>query len=281
MRISSTLASLGVGLLAIGSVASGQQTENSESFSFTKNAGSRQRLVVTNTNGRIAIVGVPGANNVRISGVKMVNSGSGNGSVKADDITIDIEETGDAIEVTTNPPRGGRNLNYTVDYTIEIPGNWSVQVTNSNGNVIVEGVQKGVKVDVANGTVEAKNVGGDIEAEVANGTIRGSGKIPDNGSCRLRTSNGTIDARLEMASSVSCDIVTSNGKIVLALPKNTSAGVSATTGIGKVSVDGLEFASKTRDQQNMIGETFTGTLGGGSGKITLAVQNGSIALKGF
>jgi hypothetical protein len=59
-----------------------------------------------------------------------------------------------------------------------------------------------------------------------------------------------------------------------------SAKVNADVSVGNFSVSNLALAESKRSR-NFTGEHVHGMLGSGTGSIDLAVQNGTIDLKGF
>ncbi len=275
--------SLGVGMVAIGSVFADFNVEQREEFAITKNARAEGILEVENSNGAVTVLGVSDGNQIRITGEKIARGRSeSDATASLGKIEVKVVETAQGLSVrTVVPDDRSSNSSHVVTYTIEVPRSWGVRVVNANGNVSINGVRNSAAATVANGAVQLNDVVGNLQVKVANGGIQTTGQIPASGTCTIQTSNGAINARLIVDPSASCDLATSNGAITLSLPASTSAGVSAKTSVGRISVQGLEFSNKTKNQSMVGGETFSGTLGSGAGTVKLAVAHGAIALKGF
>lgn len=275
--------SLGVGMMAIGSVLAEFKVEQREEFSITKNLRAEGVLDVENSNGAVTVLGVSDGNQIRVTGEKIARGrNESDATVALGKIEVKVVETETGLSVRTVVPDDlSSNSSYVVTYKIEVPRSWGVRVTNANGNVSINGVRKSAAATVANGAVQLNDVIGDVHVKVANGGINTTGQVPASGTCTIHTTNGAINARLIVDPSASCDLATTNGAITLSLPASTSAGVAAKTSVGRISVQGLEFSNKTKNQSLVGGESFSGTLGAGAGRVKLAVTHGAIALKGF
>lgn len=275
--------SLGVGMMAIGSVFADFNVEQREEFSITKNMRAEGILEVENSNGAVTVLGVSDGNQIRITGEKIARGrNESEATASLGKIQVKVVETEQGLAVRTVVPDDiASSSSPAVTYKIEVPRSWGVRVANANGNVSINGVRKSAAATVANGAVQLNDVIGNVHVKVANGGITTTGQVPASGTCSIQTTNGAINAKLMVDPSASCDLATTNGAITLSLPASTSAGVSAKTSIGRISVQGLEFSNKTKNQSLVGGETFSGTLGSGSGTVKLAVTHGAIALKGF
>lgn len=268
-------------MMAIGAMLAGSKVEIRKEFSIAEDVPAQGVLEVENDNGGVTVLGISEGNQLRITGEKIAaGQNEAEAAAYLDRIEVRVVKTGEGVLVRTvirdEIPSG-----YVVTYRIEVPRGWDVRVANANGNVSINGVHNSATANVANGRVELDDVIGSVQVKVANGEIRTTGEVPASGICKIRTSNGAIHATLVVDPSASCDLMTINGAITLSLPASTSAGVAAKTSFGRISVQGLEFSDKAKNQSLVGGETFSGTLGSGSGKLQLATTSGAIALKGF
>ncbi len=146
-----------------------------------------------------------------------------------------------------------------VDVQAEVPFRVPLRLKLDNGAVVVNAFAGPITVEVGNGTV----------------TIRGAAHNLD-----VRSGNGDLD--VEMAgfrADTEVRLRTNNGAIALVLPPSTSAAVEAVTQVGTIDVSGLPLAEKISDRQ-VTGGRVTGTLGEGSGRITVEAVNGGILLRG-
>jgi DUF4097 and DUF4098 domain-containing protein YvlB len=260
----------------------GNGAEYREEFSLTKPATGHSEFSLNNINGTVDVVGVDGAGDVEITGVKIVRDNSvDEAKSHIGDIAIDVEESSSAVSVTTKQPEGGSGRSYSVNYRIRVPSAWKVLVENTNGAVQIRAIRNNVQASVTNGDLHASDVAGNVSANVTNGQIRADLSLPENGSCRLETVNGAIKGKLNVATHVSCNAETVNGEINLAIPQSASATVSAQSMVGSVKTSNLPLQKSNSSRVNMIGEKMSGTLGDGQGEIRLAVQNGSVVLSGF
>jgi DUF4097 and DUF4098 domain-containing protein YvlB len=267
---------------AFGYLYAGPSEEYREEFSYNRETGSANGLVLKNINGPVTVTGVDGLTSVEIKGVKSVRDRSmDEAKSHIGDISIDMATTSEGLVVKTVQPKIANNRQYMVTYQIRVPSSWKVTVDNVNGDVKIASVENGVSVDLVNGKLETSNIAGNLDATIVNGQITSDAVLPEHGTCKLETTNGKIDAKLTMPSSAKCSLETTNGGITLSVPKSASANVTAETSIGKVAVDGLTFTTSQRSRDIGPGTTFTGVLGSGTGTITLAATNGQIALKGF
>jgi DUF4097 and DUF4098 domain-containing protein YvlB len=258
------------------------QEKYQEEFSFTKPLAGLSELTVSNVNGSIEVIGVDGLGEVQISGMKIVKAEDAESARNhIGDIRIDIAESSPALRVATDLPGGKRGISYQVNYEIRVPGNWKVSAENTNGSVTINTVHGGMNAEVTNGSFNGSDVAGAMKVMVTNGSITTDAKIPDNASCHLETTNGSITGKLDFKNNTSCSLETTNGGIDLAIPQSASARVAAETTVGRISTDDLTLANQEQSRVNMVGAQLRGTLGDGTGKLNVVVQNGSIALKGY
>jgi hypothetical protein len=280
LPISLTVAALAT--ITLGCTSMLGQEKYQEEFLFTKTLTGLSELTVSNVNGSIEVIGVDGLTEALISGVKIVKADDTESARDhIGDITIDVAESSSGLQVATRQPQHSRGISYQVNYKIQVPMSWKVLAENTNGSVNINMIHGGMKAEVTNGSFNASDVAGAMNVTVTNGSIHTDAKIPDNASCHLETTNGSITGRLDFKNNTACSVETTNGKIDLAIPRSASATVAAETNVGGISTDDLALANQEKSRVNMIGAKLRGTLGDGSGKLHIEVQNGSIALKGY
>ena len=171
-----------------------------------------------------------------------------------DDIEIDIEQTGDLIEVKTRLSRrrslfGARGK---VDYMIRVPENAQVEVETVNGTVQVDRVRGRVNASTINGSVEIADVSGEVEARTINGSIRASYLEAGGGSHRFSTTNGGVRVQL---------------------PPDVSGDFEARTVNGSIQTDfPLEVSGRP-------GRRLHGQLGDGKGRFRISTVNGSVKIQ--
>lgn len=189
-----------------------------------------------------------------------------------------------------------------VDFTIEVPRNYPVDLKTSGGGIEVRELNASVLGKTSGGGIRLQNVsgginmhtsGGGIDAEHLNGpaeltssggpidvsdstgnldldTSGGGIQIHnDDGSVQAHTSGGSI--RAELRSNHGINLSTSGGSITLLLPQNTPGSIDAETSGGSVSTD---FPLTTTHFSS--GSHVQGTIGGGGASISLHTSGGSI-----
>jgi hypothetical protein len=134
-------------------------------------------------------------------------------------------------------------------------------------------VPKGARidhVDTVNGSVELRDLTGSVRAETVNGSIRG---FALSSGARLETVNGSIRVALaSLLENARCNFESVNGSITLGLPASACAELRADTVNGSIR---NEFGLPN-PKDSPGGESFRGTLGNGSSRVSASTVNGSI-----
>ena len=275
-----------LGLLASVVVVGGcmlatAKEEYHDDFAIMKPAVGHTELVLDNINGTVSIAGVDGLQQVEIAGVKIAKvSMIGSAKEEVARISINVDDSGPALRVKTEQPNGSLGVSYTVNYQIRVPRGWEVTVKNVNGDVKVRDIRNAAVATIVNGQLDVAGIEGNFDGEVRNGQIACDIAPPVNGTVKLETVNGQVTGKVRMAESVTLNAKSVNGEIDLAVPRSTSAKVNADVSVGNFSVSNLALAESKRSR-NFTGEHVQGMLGSGTGSIDIAVQNGTIDLKGF
>lgn len=130
-----------------------------------------------------------------------------------------------------------------VDYEVQVPPAFAVDVDASSGGVVVRAVDGPVVVDVSSGDIEVQDVTAELSLRTSSGEVSGSGVRSQI--VRAETSSG--DIRLELATAPQeLDAVASSGEIDIAVPGTEAYRVAATTSAGEEQVDVRQDPSSTR-----------------------------------
>jgi DUF4097 and DUF4098 domain-containing protein YvlB len=89
-----------------------------------------------------------------------------------------------------------------------------------------------------------------------------------------RSVSGRIAADIDLTEEGQVQVNTVSGEVTLRLPASTSAEVSLTTITGRIDSTFPELKSPGRS----VPRTFTGTLGDGSGRVTVNTVSGTITV---
>jgi hypothetical protein len=192
--------------------------------------------------------------------------------------------TWDSLLGWLRPQRHSANL------TITVQKDCPTQLGVVNATAIVSGVSaraslKSVSGDLTldgvTGTVDASTVSGNVEAQGLDGSIMfhsvsGDLTIADGRVGRLdaRTVSGRVTADVDLAPAGEMRVSTLSGETAIRLPAKTDARVDLRSASGRVrsDFDGLNSARAPGSK------TMTATLGGGSGRLTVATMSGDVTI---
>jgi len=173
------------------------------------------RIRLEAVNGQVWVTGRPGADSVRIAAELRVGSHSFADALEGlGQLEVRVTDRPDEILVQTVQPHDAKGRQYLVTYTITLPPDLEVDLTQANGHVTVEGVGAAVFVDVVNGNIDTRVAAG------------GAAEI------RLSAVNGALDLRI---------------------PTGTSAALSAFTGNGTISWNNLDFVDLVHKDRSLEG----------------------------
>jgi len=179
------------------------------------------RIRLDAVNGEIVITGKPGATSVTVTAELIVGSNvsqmdAENGLNQLGILVSDLP--GEILIQTLQPGRlDGRQ--YLVNYTINVPSDLSVDVTQVNGHVTVENIENSLLVTVENGSVF--------------GTVT----LPPGGEITLWTGIGDLDLRI---------------------PTSTSAELSALVGFGAITWSNLDILNVVQTGRSLTGTLGNG-----------------------
>jgi len=225
---------------------------------FSSNIGviKHQRIRLAAVTGTIHMIGNASTDIVSISGEKRVTATStADAQEHLSDITINIQDLGSEVFISTNQPSESGNRLYQVNYIITYPDTLETEVGAVTGVVTIDSMNQNVSVNHVTGNIFLNGLSGNSSIVLVTGNIQGDVRIP-------------IDGDLDW------DVVT--GNINLDIPVNTSTLFTANVTTGNINVANLSL-------QNLSGTpTFlSGTLGDGQGNITLTVITGNINVTGI
>jgi len=227
----------------------------SQEFNYEIPVASMARLKLTGINGPIDVVGVVDSRTVRIWGERQVASESHRDAESyLDQLTVGLVQSHDELVVRTIQPENTHGRTCTVVYHLRVPLTWNIQISNVNGEIILDGLQGDAQFDVVNGRIRVRELTGQLAAGTTNGEIDVLMTLPANGTCRLATVNGEID---------------------LSIPKSTSARLGVALVSGKISLQNLSLTNQVSSLM-----ALSGTLGEGKGQIDLQTVNGNIYITG-
>jgi hypothetical protein len=210
---------------------------------------------IINTNGRIDVDGVDGSTlEIR---AERIAKGATDSAAKELLPRIVIKEDVKPDRVTLETERMNGIMigaGFEVRYHVRAPKNALVNVTNTNGQVVVNALSGKVIAHTTNGAVKGTNLTGGVEGETTNGSV-------------------SIDMASLGRERVSLE--TTNGSVTLMLPEQAKATVSASVtngGINVGSLDNFEVTEKSRRR-------LDGKMNGGGAEVELRTTNGSIRLR--
>ena len=143
---------------------------------------------------------------------------------------------------------------FEVRYHVRAPKNAVVNVSNTNGQVTLTGLNGKVTAHTTNGQVRGDTLTGAVEA---------------------RTTNGGVNMDLSSIGSEPVRLHTTNGGVTLTLPDSAKADISASVTNGGISVgdfQNLDVGEKTRRR-------FEAKLNGGGAAIELETTNGGVRIR--
>jgi hypothetical protein len=245
-------------------------------------------LRLHNANGRTRVVGAE-RSDIEVRARKTARAESAEAARRLlDAIRIVADEVGEALELEVEVPRKWNRRGH-ANLEVSVPRSLGVQVSASNGKVIIEGVRGAVRAHSSNGSVSIVDVAGEIEIGTSNAMVccsctRGplvarssNGKIEldrHRGSVDASTSNGLIRAALDEVGKEGIQLATSNGRIVLELPEHVDADVDIRVDNGVIRNE-RTLCQCFREKDGQV----RGRLGTGGTLIKLRTSNGAISLR--
>ena len=143
---------------------------------------------------------------------------------------------------------------FEVRYHVRAPRNAAIDMTNTNGQIALNGLAGRIAARTTNGAVVGKSLTGGVEAH---------------------TTNGTVNLDLAAVGSNRISARTTNGAVVVSLPDNAKVDVSASWTNGGINVaPDLKVDVTDRSRRR-----FEGRMNGGGTPVELQTTNGGIRLR--
>jgi hypothetical protein len=217
---------------------------------------------VENTNGRIKIDSWDQPR-VRVVARKRVEGSRSDAAEKLRKLKIEIASDRGGVTVRTHEPDRrdhfsgfldwifGDHESSQVDYDITVPRTMNLDIDNTNGGILVTGVNGELQLNTTNGKIETVRCAGALDAGTTNGGITAE-MVRVSRDIRIDTTNGRIDLTVPSTFAADIDASTTNGSINSELPVTTM-----------------------RHSRNSL----RGTINGGGNRVRLSTTNGGITIR--
>lgn len=231
-------------------------------------------IAARNSAGTISVVR-GSAEEVRLVVTKKARGLFGGGS-EADLERVPVTVTQEGATIRVDAWYRGMSLAraVTVDLDFTIPATANLDLHAAAGNVHIDGISGGLRVEVNAGNTELRDVRGPMRIEGNAGNIEGHG-ITLQERCELKVNAGNIDLRGEMAAGALLNIRVNTGNIRLRLPHSTAVQLDASAQVGNVTVEGWPITvSRKLVQQAASGQTQPGA----SDRLSARVDAGNVTI---
>ena len=231
------------------------------------------RIVVTNSQGDVKVIGEKGRSDISCEYTKRIR---GRDQDEADRLfslmDIDVTREGGGLKISARyPDRSGGDRNIlaflmqhyaglSIDMNILVPSRLDVEIVSSSGDVQLASILGAAEITSASGDVEATGIGGNLKIDVSSGDMTVSGVA---GKAFLSSASGDIEAHYVKGDA---GVQTSSGDIVLTEIGGDLTAASASGDVTAEGVRGVVFGGTSGSAR------FTGVRGG----VTAAVASGDI-----
>lgn len=145
-------------------------------------------------------------------------------------------------------------------------------VRTVTGNITLDGVTGKVEADTVSGDMEAQGLHGSVGFRSVSGDLTLADGSVDK--LAVKTLSGKITADLAPRCGAALRVATLSGGITIRLPADTSARVDLRSATGRVRSDFTGLRTPDRPGVNSL----TGTLGDGSGRLSVTTMSGQVTL---
>jgi Putative adhesin len=237
--------------VSLGNLSARATEEWTHTYPLT--AGGEVRIV--NTNGRIEIEGVDGSS-VEVRAERIARGATDAAARELlPRIVIKEDVKPDRVSFETERMNGIMiGAGFEVRYHVRAPKNALVNVTNTNGQVVLNALAGKVIAHTTNGAVKGTNLTGGVDGQ---------------------STNGSVSIDMVAVGQDRIAVQTTNGSVTLMLPDKAKATVTASVtngGINVGSLDNFEVSEKSRRR-------LEGKMNGGGTAVELQTTNGSIRLR--
>ena len=237
--------------VSLGNLTARATDEWTHTYPLT--AGGEVRIV--NTNGRIDVEGVDGST-VEVRAERIARGATDAAARELlPRIVIKEDSKPDRVSLETERMSGIMiGAGFEVRYHVRAPKNAVVNVTNTNGQVVVNALAGKVVAHTTNGAVKGTNLTGGVDG---------------------RTTNGSVSIEMASVGPDPVSLETTNGSVTLMLPEKAKATVSASVTNGGITVGALDNFEVTEKSRRRL----EGRLNGGGTPVELRTTNGGIRLR--
>jgi hypothetical protein len=140
------------------------------------------------------------------------------------------------------------------------------------GDMMLDGLTGAVDANTVSGNLEAQGLDGSVAFKSVSGDLTlAEGRL---GRLDVKTVSGRVTADIDLAPAAEMRVGTVSGEVAIRLPAQISAQVTLRSMSGHVhsDFDGLDSAGGPSAKH------MTGTLGGGSGRLSVASMSGDVAI---
>ncbi|KAB2343322.1 DUF4097 family beta strand repeat-containing protein [Actinomadura rudentiformis] len=146
-------------------------------------------------------------------------------------------------------------------------------IKSGTGDVTLDGVVGDIDANTVSGAVEAQGLDGKVAFTSVSGDLALAGGSIDR--LAARTVSGRIAADVDLAGTSRVEVNTVSGEVTLRVPDSTSATVNLNSAVGQIDTS---FAGLDRQDRPPVGRSLGGTIGDGSGKLSVTTVSGGVTL---
>ncbi len=248
--------------LLVAAVATAATRTETIDRTFDVKPGATVKL--TNVNGRIT-VNAWDQSRVKVVATKRVEADSDDVQQALKDLRVDLQPRDGGLVIETHYPREhdgpasifswllGDHIEAQVTYELSVPRTMNVDVSNTNGAIVVSDVAGKHELDTTNGKIDVARCAGSLDASTTNGAIHAElTKVNKGQPLRFETTNGRIEVELPQDLALDVDADTTNGSIHSDLPVSTT---------------------------HISRNSLRGTINGGGTSLRMRTTNGGIAIR--
>jgi len=167
-----------------------------ETRNLDLNAEGISGIEVESRAGSLEITGVSGSNEIRVTAILQVPGESDEKAAKiiADRLVLTLEKKGDSavLKGYFKSYAWGGGESPSVRLEVSVPSRFALNVEDSSGSVIVNGVSGDIEIDDSSGSISMNEVGGSIDITDSSGSI----SITDAGAdVSIEDGSGSIKVR--------------------------------------------------------------------------------------
>jgi hypothetical protein len=269
--------------------SAGNKVKSAEDFLTAFVPGSE--LVVENINGSITVTGKKKSECKIKANIEVKAQSQGEARKLLEKVKIKVASLGKKLSVKTEQPRLRSKESITVDFEITVPRKVALDLHVRNGSLDISDISGKIVAKTNNGSISTVKTAGQTQLHTNNGKVRVTkadlkpGTIGANngeirctqiaGDISVKVNNGKVKVAYAKTAPNVCDvsITTNNGAIDFTGPLDFSAVVKAETQVGSITTD------PPLTVKGWMGETVSGKLGKGEGKLHLVTSIGSIRIR--